>query len=253
MSTSKMIRVVGALLLLMGIGQAALAQRFQPQRYQWVLLGQTTVDGQRDRDRISIGRAEGRFRSLQLRVTGGPVDFHRVIVNYANGGSEEVEVRENLRSGGQTRPIDLRGTDRVVNSVDFLYGKGTWRPGVRPKVTLYGVKFTPPRPGPWALLGQTTVSGQRDRDRITIGRSEGRFNSLQLRVTGAPVEFYRVVVNYGDGTSEELEVRENIRPGGQTRSLDLRGRERVVNSVDFFYGKGTWRPSALPRVSLYGR
>jgi hypothetical protein len=245
---------MGALLLLMSAGQAALAQRpqFGP-RPQWVLLGQTTVDGQRDRDRISIGRAEGRFRSIQLRVTGGPVEFYRVVVNFANGGSEEVEVRENIRPGGQTRAIDLKGTDRTINSVDFLYGKGTWRPGIRPKVTLYGVKFTPPPPRAWELLGQTTVSGQRDFDRISVGRAEGRFNSLQLRVTGGPVEFYKVVVNYGDGTKEELEVRENIRPGGQTRPIDLRGNNRVINSIDFFYGKGTWRRGGFPKVSVYGR
>lgn len=248
MSTSKIIRIMGALLLLMSAGQAALAQRVQ-----WVLLGQTTVDGQRDRDRISIGRAEGRFRSIQLRVTGGPVEFYRVVVNFANGGSEEVEVRENIRAGGQTRSIDLRGTDRVINSVDFFYGKGTWRPFARPKVTLYGVKFVPPPPPAWTLLGQTTVQGQRDFDSITIGRREGRFNSLQLRVTGGPVDFYRVVVHFGDGSKEELDVRENIRPGGQTRPIDLRGRDRVIDRVDFFYGKGSWRRGGFPKVSLYGR
>jgi hypothetical protein len=248
MSTSKIIRIMGAFLLLMGVGQAALAQRVQ-----WVLLGQTTVDGQRDRDKITIGRAEGSFRSIQLRVTGGPVEFYRVVVNYANGGNEEVEVRENIRAGGQTRAIDLRGNDRVINSVDFFYGKGSWRPGMRPKVTLYGVKFIPPPPRAWALLGQTTVDGGRDRDRIAIGRAEGRFNSLQLRVTGAPVEFYRVIVSYGDGTNEEVEVRERIPAGGQTRAIDLRGRDRIIKSVDFFYGKGTWRPTARPKVALYGR
>jgi len=123
-----------AFLLLMGVGQAAFAQKAK----QWVLLGQTTVDGQRDRDKIVLGRAEGRFQSIQLRVTGGPVEFQRVVVYYGNGTKEEVEVRENIRAGGQTRAIDLRGNDRVINSVEFLYSKGTWRPGVRPKVAIYG-------------------------------------------------------------------------------------------------------------------
>jgi Protein of unknown function (DUF2541) len=132
MTTSKFIRIMGALLLLMGIGQAALAQR-----PQWVLLGQTTVDGQRDRDRISIGRSEGRFQSIQLRVTGAPVEFQRVVVNYANGTSEELEVRQRIPAGGETRAIDLRGNERVINSVDFIYSKGTWRPSARPKVSLY--------------------------------------------------------------------------------------------------------------------
>jgi Protein of unknown function (DUF2541) len=248
MSTSRITRIIWAFLLLMGVGQSALAQRAQ-----WVLLGQTTVDGQRDRDRIAIGRAEGRFPSIQLRVSGGPVEFHRVIVNFANGTNEEVEVRENIRAGGQTRAIDLRGNDRVINSVEFLYGKGTWRPGVRPRVTLYGVKFAPPRPGPWALLGQTTVDGQRDRDTIAIGRSEGRFGSIQLRVTGAPVEFQRVVVRYANGTSEEVEFRDNIPAGGQTRAIDLRGNDRVISSVEFLYSKARWRRGARPRVALYGR
>jgi hypothetical protein len=248
MSTSKIIRVMGVFLLLMGIGQAAFAQRVQ-----WVLLGQTTVDGGRDRDTISIGRAEGSFRSLQLRVAGGPVEFHRVVVNYGNGTKEELEVRENIRAGGQTRAIDLKGTDRVINSVDFLYGKGTWRPTARPRVTLYGVKFTPPPPPRWELLGQTTVQGKKDFDSIKVGRAEGRFQSLQLRVTGGPVEFYRVVVHFGNGQKDELEVREKIPAGGQTRAIDLKGRDRVITSVDFFYGKGTWRPFSFPKVSLYGR
>jgi hypothetical protein len=134
MSTSKIIRIMWAFLLLMGVGQAAFAQRAK----QWVLLGETTVDGQKDRDKIVLGRSEGRFQSIQLRVMGAPVEFQRVIVNYGNGQSEEVEVRDRIPAGGQTRAIDLRGNERVISSVDFFYGKANWRPGVRPKVALYG-------------------------------------------------------------------------------------------------------------------
>ena len=95
------------------------------------------MDGQRDFDRIAIGRAEGRFRSIQLRVSGSPVEFYRVVVRYGNGTSDEVEVREHIPAGGQTRPIDLRGDDRVISSVDFFYGKANWRYGARPRVRLY--------------------------------------------------------------------------------------------------------------------
>jgi hypothetical protein len=175
-----------------------------------------------------------------------------VVVNYANGTSEEVEFRDYIQAGGQTRPIDLQGNERAINSVDFLYSKARWRRGARPSVSLYGAKFDP-RPGPWAFLGQTTVDGLRDRDRIVIGRSEGRFHSIQLRVAGAPVEFQRVVVNYANGSSEEVEFRDYIQAGGQTRPIDLQGNERVINSVDFLYSKSRWRRGARPRVSLYGR
>jgi len=235
-------------LLLLSVGQAAFAQGAR----RWVLLGQTTVDGQRDRDSIVVGRNEGKFQSIQLRVAGAPVEFQRVVVRYANGTNEELEVRDYIPAGGQTRAIDLRGNDRVINSVEFLYSKARWRQGARPRVTLYGDKFDP-RPGPWALLGQTTVDGQRDRDRIVIGRNEGRFHSIQLRVTGAPVEFQRVVVHFATGADEEIDIRDYIPAGGQTRAIDLRGDERVINSVEFLYSKARWRQGARPRVALYGR
>ncbi len=258
MSTSRVTRIIWAFLLLMSVGQAAFAQGAR----RWILLGETTVDGQRDRDTIVIGRSEGTFRSIQLRVFGAPVEFQRVVVRFANGTSEEVEFRDYIPAGGQTRAIDLRGNDRVINSVEFLYSKARWRHGARPRVALYGDKFNRvalygdkfnPRPGPWVLLGQTTVDGFKDRDRIVIGRSEGRFQSIQLRVTGAPVEFQRVVVHYGNGTSEEVEFRDYIPAGGQTRPIDLRGDERVISSVEFLYSKARWRQGARPRVALYAR
>lgn len=245
MITSKITRIAGTLLLLLGIGQAAFAQGGK----RWVFLGQTTVNGEKDFDRIGIGRGEGRFQSIQLRVAGGPVEFQRVVVNYANGTSEEVEIRDRIPAGGQTRAIDLRGGERVISSVDFRYSKGNWSRRSFPRVSLYGLDIVR-RPVQWSYLGQATVSGSRDRDRIGIGRNEGRFQSIQLRVAGGPVDFQRVVVNYANGESEELEVRERIPAGGQTRSIDLRGGERSINSVDLLYSGGRWREA---RVSLFGR
>ncbi|HKX26279.1 MAG TPA: hypothetical protein VJ302_01175 [Blastocatellia bacterium] len=249
MSISKTIRFVGALLLLMGIGQASFAQGVN----RWVFLGQTQVNGQRDHDRINIGRAEGRFNSIQIRVQGAPVEFQRVVVNYANGTNEEIELRDRIPAGSQTRAIDLRGGDRTLSSVDFWYSKTNWR-SARPRVSLYGVDIgrRPTRPGPWVFLGQTQVNG-RDRDRITVGRAEGRFNSIQLRVQGSPVEFQRVIVNYANGTNEEIDFRDRIAAGGQTRAIDLRGENRVISSIDFLYTSGNWRPRFQPKVSVYGR
>jgi len=133
MSTSRVTRIIWAFLLLMSVGQAAFAQGAR----RWVFLGETTVDGQRDRDTIVIGRSEGRFQSIQLRVYGAPVEFQRVVVHYGNGTSEEVEFRDYIPAGGQTRPIDLRGDERVISSVEFLYSKARWRQGARPRVALY--------------------------------------------------------------------------------------------------------------------
>ena len=246
MNTSKFTRIAVAFFLLLGIGQAAFAQGAR----RWVFLGQTTVNGQRDYDRIGIGRNEGRFESIQLRVSGAPVEFQKVVVNYANGTSEEVEIRDRIPAGGQTRAIDLRGGERVINSVEFRYSKANWSGRNLPKVSLYGIDFVRKPASNWTFLGQAAVSGSRDRDRIGVGRNEGKFQSIQLRVAGGPVEFYRVVVHYGNGASEEVEVRDRIPAGGQTRAIDLRGGEREISSVEFFYGNAHFRGA---KVSLYGR
>jgi hypothetical protein len=111
---------------------------------------------------------------------------------------------------------------------------------------------TPQLPGRWVYLGQANLNGRVDRDRIYVGRGRGRFQNIQIRVDRAPIEFYRVVVHYANGRSEEVDVRHRIPAGGQTRAIDLRGDERAIDSVEFFYARGRWGPGREPRVRLYG-
>jgi hypothetical protein len=106
--------------------------------------------------------------------------------------------------------------------------------------------------GDWIHLGDKHVDGKSDHDKISIGRSDGRFRQLQIRVEGAAVDFQRVVVHFGNGTDEELQFRERINPGDTTRAMDLRGRNRIIKSVEFWYEKANWG-STRPTVELYGR
>jgi hypothetical protein len=248
------LRIIGALLLFMGVSQVAFAQRASSMVY----LGQANIDGQRDHDTIMVGREDGRFSSLQLRVENAPITFQRVIVHYNNGTSEEIQLRNRIPAGGQTRAIDLRGGDRAIQSVEFWYSRASRWTRSQPRVQLYGVNLTqvdnrprPGRPGGWDYLGQANVDGLRDHDVITVGRDDGRFRSLQLRVEGAPIEFQRVVVRYANGTSEEIQLRNRIPAGGETRAIDLRGGDRAIQSVEFWYSR-TNRARTQPRVQLYG-
>ena len=114
-----------------------LPQPGQGQRNRgWRLLGTAHVDGAADHDNIKVSKSEGPFREIQLRVRGGDVEFRHVVVHYGNGEPEELQVRESIRSGGQTRPIDLRGERRDIRSVELWYAKTHWRQ--RPMVELYG-------------------------------------------------------------------------------------------------------------------
>ena len=105
----------------------------------------------------------------------------------------------------------------------------------------------------WSHLGDKHVDGNSDHDKISLGSSEGWFRQLQIRVEDAPVSFKRVVVHFGNGTDEELQFRQVIEAGGSTRAMDLRGRRRIIKSVEFWYEKVVSESSKRPTVRLYGR
>src|SRR5262247_216024 len=108
--------------------------------------------------------------------------------------------------------------------------------------------------GRWEYLGESNVDGRFDHDVIEVGRDEGRFRALQIRVSNAPIFLQRVIVNYGNGTSEVVHFRDRIPAGGETRIFDLRGYHRAIESVEFFYARGFgWWWSARPKVRLFGR
>lgn len=102
----------------------------------------------------------------------------------------------------------------------------------------------------WVYLGQAHVDGQHDHDNIEVGDKSGRYRFLQLRVANGPIEFDHVVVHYGDGEPETLQVRDVIRPGGKTRAIKLQG-DRFVKSFELWYSKANPN-SGKPEVNLWG-
>ncbi len=103
----------------------------------WKFLGERSVTDRLDHDVIVVTAAKGEFRRIKLKVKGHAVDFHRVVVHYANGGDDTIEIRQRVREGGETRSIDLRGHDRFLRSVEFWYDAES-RHGHKGVVRLYG-------------------------------------------------------------------------------------------------------------------
>ena len=104
---------------------------------RWKVLGSRKVNHTVDHDTIHVTAVRGDFRRIRIRVSNVAVDFHRVVVHYANGGDDTIPMAMRIPAGGYSRVIDLRGSDRVIRSVDFWYDtRGlAGRHGI---VTLYG-------------------------------------------------------------------------------------------------------------------
>ena len=103
--------------------------------------------------------------------------------------------------------------------------------------------------GGWVHLGSTQVDGGVDHDKIKC-HGKDTYRALQFRVTGSPVQFDRINVVYGNHNNEALPFRFRVAPGG-TRAIDLRGGERDIAYVEFWYQKASW--GSKPEVQLYGK
>lgn len=88
----------------------------------WTELGcqQVNLFG-RDRDVIRVGRRDGRFRAIRLLVRGADVEMLDLKVVYANGRPDDIPVKNLIRAGERTRPLDLQGRERAIDRVEMVY------------------------------------------------------------------------------------------------------------------------------------
>ncbi len=255
---------LGALLVMIPfvVSDAALAQRHDRDRDggargadrgrgpdrgdgDWELLGEQSVGMRTDHDTIRVGRKEGRFGRIRLEVKGNDVEFRDLKVFFLRGPPQDVEVREYIREGGRTRPIDLAGDDRVIDRIELVYrSRG---PGGRATVAVYGEKSAREN---WELLGEQKVDRRVDRDTIRVGRKEGRFSKIALEVKDNDVEIKDLKVFFHRGPPQDVQVRQRIPEGGRTRPIDLQGDDRVIDRIELVYrtrGRGE-----RATVAVYG-
>jgi|SRR5215469_7860148 len=102
----------------------------------------------------------------------------------------------------------------------------------------------------WNFLGYTKVDRNRDHGRIEVPRRDQLFRTIQLRITGNAIFFDRLVIHFGNGTSQELAVGGRISPEGKEYVVEFPGDGRTLESLEFWYYREHWDHS--PSVSLYG-
>lgn len=88
---------------------------------QWEHLGSRTVNFGLDKDVIKVTAREGGFKKLKIKVTGGSLNMHRMIVQYGNGQKDIIKLRHNFSRQSTTRLIDLKGGKRVIRDITFFY------------------------------------------------------------------------------------------------------------------------------------
>ncbi len=100
-------------------------------------------------------------------------------------------------------------------------------------------KVARPKPGPagsWRVIGTVQANFRADHDTIIVAGPNDDFRKLKFKVTDAPLKLRRVVVIYDNGQPDKLEVRRDIRKGGESRAIDLKGAgKRSLRKIEFWY------------------
>ena len=117
---------MAVVIVMAGVLAAACATYAQAGRgTNWALLGERVVTDRNDHDTVRVTRGRGSFTAVKFEVRRHAVDFHRVVIHFANGEDQKVELRNSIPAGGETRVIDIDGADRIITSIDFWYDAKT--------------------------------------------------------------------------------------------------------------------------------
>ena len=107
------------------------------------------------------------------------------------------------------------------------------------------------QPG-WEHLGSRKVNYGLDRDVIHVGAYEGVFRKLKIEVRGGSLNMHKMVVEYGNGAKDEIELRHNFVRRSASRVVDLNAGRRIIRDITFWYDtKNLSRKKAV--VHVYGR
>ncbi|MGE0870249.1 MAG: hypothetical protein AB7P03_16915 [Kofleriaceae bacterium] len=230
----------------------------------WTMLGERDVEGRRrgDRDRIMVGRHEGRFNKLTIVVKDSDLEMIDFSIKFDRGPDwRPPAVGHYFRENSRTRVIDLPGDNRVIKYIDFRYRNLPG--GGRAKVQVWAQQAAPPAPPPprinvwdnrgWEKLGEQEVSGRgrEDTDRIRVGRDEGRFRQLMIVVQDSDLELLDFVVEFGRGEAFRPGIRAVFREGTRTRAIDLPGDKRVIKSIQFKYRN--LRGGGRAKIQVWGK
>ena len=260
MSTAVFRGLLAALAALVMMASPASAQRSDG-RTQWVLLGQQKVGFVKDRDVIQVDRSIGWLKTLRVSVENNDVHMESFRIVYQNGHVEDFNVSALIREGTQSPPIDLRGERSFIDRIEMKYRSRLSFDGqavvkvfgevVRQRGPDHPVAVAAMPSGRWDKLGEQRVGLSTDRDVIRVGRQEGRFTGILLKVQNNDVEILDVTAIYGNGQRDKLSVRRVVPQGGHTGLLDLQGSARALDRVELTYrSRPGFRGQAV--VELWG-
>ncbi len=87
----------------------------------WEKVGEKKVDYKLDHDRLDVSVRNGKFQQLLFEVNGGAINMNKCMVYFKNGETQDISLKYNFKKGSNSRVIDLKGNERLIDHIDFWY------------------------------------------------------------------------------------------------------------------------------------
>ena len=219
----------------------------------WTKLGEHTVSGTTDRDRVTVGRVAGQFRRLMLIVLDGDLELLDFKVTLRTGMLFEPVVGQFFREGTRTRALELPdpGAPHVIEYVDLTYRRAG---STQPRVELWGQDMPPPPP-PWDPKGWTRLAdyqlkGTVDGDQIPIPAQAGLATKLSFVVLDGDVEITGLTVGFARGESFTGPYRLRFQGAARYHEIVFRNLHPPIQQIDFKAAKigGGFPPASKVQI-----
>lgn len=122
---------------------------------------------------------------------------------------------------------------------------------------IIGSAFTPAKNATenksvWFFLGDKKVGFGADHDAINFGNWKDDVRQVKLKVTDGPLKMYRMSIHFDNGSTQEVQLRNNFTQGSESRVIDMDGGLRHLTQIEFWYEtKGFAKGRA--RVAVWGK
>ncbi len=195
---------------------------------------------------IPVGKKRRPIERIRLRVTGNPLYIRRMVVTMGNGDRQLISVYQDIGRGETTAEYELkRFRNRPGRNIESIR-VAMARADRRSRIEVEGLpvrseprRVAPPRivdtkPEKPYIFRSMYVSRGLETDRVTFGKDKGRFEAVAFRARKADIRLHEFTVTFGNGKSERVRVKRDLRRG-KTTSYYSFGRGRFIQSIKLKY------------------
>ena len=264
--------VAGLAVLAAGFVSAAQAEE------NLVVIATESVDLSKDGVSIDVSKAKGAFQGIRVRAKKNFIDLSRVQVIYEDGSIHNEDRQIDMKQGERSRAIDLKNSDRFIDTVNLSNQKGKGDAVVevlgiqtkdgakkeRSKAVSGVLPATPTTSAASTAKPLTVIDGNDvmfgyqdvgflvDKDVIKVGGNIGKFDRIRMRVLKNDVHLNSVKIVYLDGESEDVAVDADIKANTKTKWIELKNADRFIKEIQLSYrSKANFKGQA--RIEVTGQ